>query len=379
MTATARGTALLVLVLALARAASAQGTMSTQGLGFPQGQLSTAAITMGGSTGETDPYSALNPASISLLSTPIVLMQAESEFRTVRIGGQFQRTSIARFPLFMGALPLGSRWGIGISASTLLDRTWTTSTRDTQVVNGETITGTLMRRSDGSINDLRLAVSYAITPWLRVGIGGHAFSGRDELETVLAFDDSARFLRDPQLTLISFGGNAVSVGAQTLWPRVGGIGVSYRRGGGLSVSQGSKTVGGGHAPDHMGVSVVYLGIRGTTLGVRAARDSWSRMQGLSRTFNAHEGWDIGVGGDVAGPAFGSGSPLALRAGFRWRTLPFSATATPVKERVASGGFALPMARNRVELNLGALYTMRTGSVGVEENAWTVSTGFAIRP
>lgn len=379
MMTTARYTFLVALALGWEATASAQGNLSTQGLGFPPGQLSTAAITMGGATGETDPYSALNPASIGLLLTPIVMMQVEPEFRTVRIGSRFQRSSVARFPLFMGALPLGSRWGVSIAASTLLDRTWTTITRDTQTVGGEDVTGTLTRRSDGSINDLRLAVAYAVTPWLRVGIGGHAFSGRDDLETVFAFDDSTRFLRDPQLTSISFGGNAVSVGAQTLWPRVGGIGVSYRRGGGLSAKEGSKTVGSGFAPDHMGVSVVYLGIRGTTLGVRAARDSWSRMEGLSRTFNAHEGWDIGVGGDVAGPAFGSGSPVGLRAGFRWRTLPFSADATPVRERTASGGFAFPMARGRVELNFGALYATRKGSVGVEETAWTLSTGFAIRP
>jgi hypothetical protein len=42
-----------------------------------------------------------------------------------------------------------------------------------------------------------------------------------------------------------------------------------------------------------------------------------------------------------------------------------------------------MSGGRVELSFGALYATRTsgsgGSAGVSENAWTFSTGFAVRP
>jgi hypothetical protein len=367
---------LLVAPLALA---FAQGTVSTQGLGYPPGQLSTAAITMGGATGEADPYSALNPASISLLLTPIVFMQVEPEFRRVRLDGVDQKTSVARFPMFMGSIPLGSRWAVGVAASTLLDRTWATSVRDTQDLNGDLAPGTLSQRSDGSITDVRFALAYGVTRWLRVGAAGHVYTGRTVLQTEFAFDDSSRFLRDPQQAEVSFGGNAVSVGAQVYWPRVATVGVSYRRGSGIRAYEGTNTVATARVPDHLGVSLVYLGIRGTTLGVRAAKDKWSNLVGLSRTMNVHEAWDIGVGGDVAGPAFGRGSPLGLRVGYRWRTLPFSAGAAGVKERTASGGLAFPMSGGRVELSFGALYSMRTGTGAAEENAWTFSTGFAVRP
>lgn len=379
MSALARCT--LTFLLAPTALAFGQGTLSTQGLGYPPGQLSTAAITMGGASGEADPYSALNPASISLLLTPIVFMQAEPEFRRVRIDGRDQKSSVSRFPLFMGSLPLGSRWAVGVSASTLLDRTWSTTVRDTPVVNGEPLPATYRQRSDGSIADVRLALAYAVSRWLRLGAGGHVYTGRNVLESELAFDDSARFLRDPEEAQVSYSGNAVSVGAQAFWPRLGTIGVSYRRGAGLRLYEGTKTVATARVPDHFGVSVVYLGIRGTTLGVRAARDSWANMIDLGRTLNVHEGWDIGVGGDVAGPAFGSGSPVAVRVGYRWRTLPFSATPAPVKERTGSGGFALPMSGGRVDLSFGALYATRTGggTGAVTESAWTFSTGFAVRP
>jgi hypothetical protein len=153
----------LALLCVPSSLALAQGTLSTQGLGYPPGHLSTPAITMGGATGEVDPYSALNPAAISLLLTPIIFMQAEPEFRRVEANGQSQKSSVARFPLFMGSLPLGSRWAIGVAASTLLDRTWATSDRDTFVVNGEDAPATVRQSSDGSVADVRFALSYAAT------------------------------------------------------------------------------------------------------------------------------------------------------------------------------------------------------------------------
>lgn len=369
----------LVLVVALAGAAGAQGTLSTQGLGFPPGQLSTAAATMGGAIGEADAMSPLNPAAVAILTTPILAFQAAPEFRELRIGPQSIRSSVSRFPLFLASMTVGPRWSIGLSASTLLDRTWETVTRDTQDVNGTTVTSTLGQRSDGSISDTRLAVAAITNDWLRLGIAGHAFSGRDVLRNIRTFDDSLRFARDTQQTTLSFGGNAISVGAHAAWPRKGAIGVSYRHGGTLRVYDTNENpVGSGAAPDHYGVSLVYLGISGTTLGVRAARDSWSRLRGLSTSLNVHEGWDLGFGGDVTGPRFG-GSPMSLRAGYRWRTLPFSANATAVKERTVSGGFAFPMAARRVDLSVGALRATRTAGTGQSEIAWTINTGFAVRP
>jgi hypothetical protein len=383
MTSRTRHVVVALALGMLPSTARAQGTLSTQGLGFPPGQLSTAARSMGGSIGEADPLSALNPAAVGLLTTAIVMMQAEPEYRQVRVGSRMQRSSVSRFPLFLGGLPLGRRWAIGISASTLLDRTWETTTRDSQFVpNGpitDTIAATLRERSEGSISDLRLALAFAPTPWLRIGIGGHAYSGRDVLETRRTFDDTLRFATDLEQTTIGFGGNAISGGVQTLWERRGAIGVSYRRGGSLRAYSGNVTVGSGSAPDHFGASVVYLGIAGTALSVRAARDSWSRLRGVAQTLNVHEGWDLGAGADVSGPRWGTSSPIGLRLGGRWRTLPFSAGTTPVKERTWSTGLGLPMARGRAEVNIGLLRASRTADAGVSETSWTLSTGFSVRP
>jgi hypothetical protein len=364
-------------VVSSAATLAAQGTLSTQGLGYPPGQLSTPAGAMGGAIGEVDPFSPINPAALGLMSSPIVYFQAEPEYRELRIGGQLYRSSVTRFPVFLGGLPLGERWWISLSAATLLDRTWETTTRDTQFVGNDTLPGTITDRSEGSIADLRFAIAYAPAGWLRLGVAGHAYSGRDVLRTIRSFDDSTAFAGTLQSTTLSFGGNAISVGAQTVWPRVGTIGVSYRHGGTLRVYEGDQVLGRGSVPDHLGVSVAYLGLRGATLAARAAKDSWSQTQGVTSSGNIHEGWDVGFGADVTGPRFG-GSPVALRAGVRWRTLPFSISDTPVKERTLSGGVGLPFASGRVELHLGVLRATRT-SGNTSEGAWTISTGFGVRP
>ena len=267
---------------------------------------------------------------------------------------------------------------MAVSASTLFDRTWSTSARDIQVIGPDTIRSTIDQLSDGSLVDLRLAASYMVRPWLRVGLGGHGYSGQTVLRNVHTFDDSVRFATDTQRTTLGYGGNAVSFGVQTLWPKYGAIGVSYRRGGTLSTYTGNTVNRSSSAPDHFGISAVYLGIEGTTLAVRVATDKWSRVSGLSPTLKVHEGLDLGLGADVQGPRFGSGE-IGVRAGARWRTLPFSAGASAVKERSLSGGFGFPFARQRSEVNIGVIRATRTGSSGTSENAWTLSTGYTVRP
>jgi hypothetical protein len=365
------------LVVAAA-SARGQGNLSTQGLGFPPGQLSTRAQSMGGSTGESDALSALNPASLSLLLTSMIAMQAEPEYREVSLGGVKQKTSVARFPLFMGAMPVGPRWMVGVSASTLFDRTWSTTSRDTQVVGTDTIASTIGQLSEGAIIDLRLAAAYTIRSWLRVGVGGHAYSGQTAMRAIRAFDDTASFASDTQTTSIGYGGSALSVGMQLVWPKWGTLGMSYRRGGTLSTYAGANITQTSSAPDHFGVSVIYLGIEGTTFAFRAARDAWSNSASLSSTMTVHEGWDTGLGVDVQGPRFGA-SPMSIRAGARWRTLPFSSGPEAVTERTLSGGFGFPLARGRSEFNIGLLRAARGGYSGASENAWTLSTGFSVRP
>ena len=56
-------------VLALAGASAplaAQGSLASQGYGYPTGQLSSSSLGVGGATAQTDPASPINPAAIGL-------------------------------------------------------------------------------------------------------------------------------------------------------------------------------------------------------------------------------------------------------------------------------------------------------------------------
>src|SRR5688572_27322487 len=117
--------------------ASAQGNLSTFGFGYPPGQLSARAQAAGGAIGEMDPVSTLNPAALLNWGGSAVYFQIEPEFRRINRAGASEGTTTARYPLTGGALQVGSRWTVGIAASTFLDRSWATTSRTTHQLGSE--------------------------------------------------------------------------------------------------------------------------------------------------------------------------------------------------------------------------------------------------
>jgi hypothetical protein len=70
----------------VASSAFAQGTLSTQGFGYPPGQLSTRALGTGGGLTEFDFDTPVNPAAIGLSGEPRLYLQYEPEFRKLSNG-----------------------------------------------------------------------------------------------------------------------------------------------------------------------------------------------------------------------------------------------------------------------------------------------------
>jgi hypothetical protein len=132
----------------------------------------------------------------------------------------------------------------------------------------------------------------------------------------------------------------------------------------------------------MSFSVAFVGVRGTTIAARTSKDTWSRMRGLgSATLPISEDWDTSVGADVLGPRWGQRS-IQLRAGARWRTLPFGLATSAVKEKSASFGLGTQFARGRIALDLSGIRAMRdpvSSSIDLHEKAWTISAGLTVRP
>ena len=368
------------LLVALPATALSQGTLSTQGFGYPSGQLSTRTLGTGGALGEIDPLSVSNPSSIINLGGTALYFQAEPEYRRISVGGQSESSTIARYPLLLGAVRVSRSVAASVSATNLLDRSFRTSSHGVVNVGGTDIGSTNTFTSDGAIGDLRLAVAWEPASWVHLGLGAHAISGDNRLNSTQVFDDSTQYARLVDTATVSYVGNAFSGGIELYAGNAAVITASYRRGGSLSLKRGDTTKADARVPDRLAFSAAYLGIRGTSLAVRTAHDTWSNMAGLgSAGLTIHDGWDTSVGADVLGPRF-AGRSLQLRAGGRWRTLPFGVGTTPVRERSLSIGAGTLIARGRAALDVAGIRATRDATgIDVKESAWTLSVGITVRP
>lgn len=381
-----------VLIFALGTSgAGAQGNLSTQGFGYPPGQLSTAAMSLGGGSAELDPSSALNPATAALWGAAVLFMQYEPELRTVKSAGSSSRTTTARFPMVGVSVPFGRRLTGQVSASTFLDRTWSSSSATQQDIGGTVVDATELFSSNGGITDFRLALAYSASPRFQVGLAGHIFSGENRIIIEQRFPDTVTFSGATQRSEISYGAFGASAGL--LWRLASnlGLGASVRVGGDMETQAGDTVLSSAKLPMRYGVGVSYSGISGLALSARANFDEWSAMEPLRRAgsnMRAFDSWDYGVGADVAGPTIGRRN-IALRLGARYRGLPFGvATGTgeqsKVNELALSGGFGIPLGVGRSQLDVGVARATRKADANVisgvvTETAYIFSFGIRVKP
>lgn len=380
--------ALLVVVQAAPGAtARAQSSLSGQGFGYPPGALSTRALAQGGATAEADAASAVNPAALSLWGRAGITVNYGPEFRAVDAAGRTDRTTVARFPLVAAATSVGEHFTVGISAATLLDRTFTSqSASQQQLAGGETVTTRSTFSSNGAAEDVRAGVAWAPGRGVSVGLGLHAFTGENRTGLGVALIDSAiPILENPYLTVVqsrtlSFSGAGLSGGVLLQPVRALTIAASGRRGGTIRLNVGDTLRSKANVPDRYGVGVRFDGIPGASLSARANWEGWSALDGLgSSAVRSTDAWEYAAGADVAGPRFAS-RVVQLRAGIRTRTLPFAANGVDVKETSFGGGLGIPLAEGRAALDLALQRAARSASgSGAAERAWTLGVGVTVRP
>lgn len=388
-----RAAAFVVLCLGAAPLGSAagQGNLSGQGFGYPPGQLSTRGLATGGGVAEVDPQGATNPAAIMLWGAHVLFGQYDPEFRRVEVEGETSRTRTARFPGVGVSFRFGERVAAGLNASTYLDRTWSTRFQREQVIGDDVVTGTTTYASEGSISDLRLALAYAVTPNLSIGIGGHVFTGEHRVTHQLAFPDTVRFAGVFDRSDVSYSGFAGSAGFEARFGRTWQLAGSARHGGDITAEAGDSALTRARIPSRYGASIAYHGIQGATLSARAAYEEWSSLQPLgTASVTAFDAWDFGGGADVSGPRLGR-RVITLRAGVRHRTLPFAAAGRKVNELSFSTGLGIPIALDRAALDVALVRSAREpdgaatqpsppGSpISSSETAYTLSFGIRVRP
>jgi len=371
-----------LMLVALPSTVRAQGTLSTLGFGYPAGQISTRAAATGGSIAEFDPLSATNPAAMTSFGGSVLYLQAEPEYRSLKVGTATETAMIARHPLATVAFPIRYNLYGGVSLSNLLDRTFETNVRGVQHVGDTTLATTNFFKSDGAIADVRLALAWVPAQWLRLGGAVHAITGDNRLNNSQRFDDSTRFAPLIDTSTVTYVGTAVSAGFELFAGSFAGIAGSYRKGGSMSVKHGDETLSKANVPDRISISAAFLGIKGTSIAARTSKDTWSNMRGLgSAALPISDAWDTSVGADVLGPHIG-GRNYQLRLGGRWRTLPFGLPTSEVKEKSLSFGLGTALSRGRIGLDLAGIRSMRdpvSSAIDLHERAWTVSVGVTVRP
>ena len=365
----------------IASRGDAQGALSIQGLGYPTGQMSARAEGTGGGTADFDVLSLVTPASIASAGAPALFLQYSPEFRRVTAASNTAKTTTARFPLVSGILPMGQAWTLGLSSSTFLDRSSETSLIRRVNVGAITDSVDVTERNKvlGAINDVRLALAWSRTPTFRIGVGAHVFSGSNRVTVSRIFPDSAKYLSTSQSGRLSYAGFAGSVGIEYHPSRVIGFALSGRRGGDLRAESGDTAIGRGRIPDHYSASVMYEGIPGATISARVAHDAWSSLGSLSSTnIQAFDGWDASVGAEASGPRLIQ-RVITLRAGARFRTLPFGFNGEKVSETAFMAGLGAPLARDRVSLDFSLQRANRTASGSVKERGFILSFGLRVSP
>lgn len=369
----------VVAMLALPAVGMAQGSISTQGFGYPTGGLSTRAAAAGGGFAEFDFSSPRNPSSTLGWGRGGLYFQYEPEFRRVTAGPASENTMTARFPIWMAGMQLGSRAMGTVTASTLLDRTWATRIRGGQILGPDSVGYEERVESAGAINDIRLGVSYSVRPTFSVGVGVHGYTGENRMNLTRTFDDSLRYGTLVRELTIGYLGNAFSLGATWRPHRQVAIAASMRTGGNLDVRIADTVVASGSMPNRFGAGIRFDGFPGTSVGISVERTQWSSLGELSQTsLVANDSWEIGAGVEAAGPKFRA-VPVLIYLGYRKRDLPFSIAGEVVPETFYSAGAGIPLAGPRVILDMAIQRASRGPVTGVSEKAWIVSLGFTVRP
>jgi long-subunit fatty acid transport protein len=363
----------------IASAVHAQGSLSLQGFGYPPGELSTRALGTGGAFGDIDPRSPINPAAMAIRSTAQIFAQYDPEFRRVTAGGATASTTTARLPNVGGVLPVNDKFVIGFSAATFLDRTWETSIGRSQVLGADTVSSTERLKSAGAITDVRIALAYSPSSRIHLGVAYHAFPGSMQLTSNELFPDSTQYQNITQISEVSFSGSALSAGAEFEPIPSVSIALSGRKGGKIRMFANDSLLTTATIPDRYSGSIAFSGIPGTTVAVRAQHERWSQLSSLSTVgTRAVDANDISAGVESSGPRLG-GFPLLLRLGARQRTLPFELGTASIKETSFGAGLGVPIAYDRVTLDIAAFRTNRTGVPAVTEHAYNLSFGLQVHP
>lgn len=379
----ARATFALVAMLLVVPAASAQGSISMQGFGYPTGGNSTRVAGTAGALAEFDLLSPRNPSSLTGLPRMVLAVEAEPEYRKLTLNSIQESSTIQRIPLVLVGARLSSKLVMSLSSAAFLDRNYTTTSTGQALIGGQLLNTSDVLDMRGSISDLRAGLGYRVNSRLSVGLAGHVFTGNNRLNLLRQFVDSSAFGSVREASALSFLGRALSFGGTLRLPRGFTTAASYRAGGRIDAHNGDSVLTTATIPDRLSAGLLYTGITGATFAVNVDQNKWTNMQTLgSSVLQTHDATNWSTGAEFATGRV-RGAPVLLRVGAGKNTLPFGVAGGKVSEFRIGAGASLAITgggRDQAALDFSVQRANRTLSgSSVKEGAWLLGIGMQIRP
>jgi hypothetical protein len=368
------------LLAAGAREAAAQDSFfGIRGLGFPGRPVSARSAGMGGGEEMFDGSSALSPASLAAWHGLAAWAVGAQSGHSYDAGtGQVSGSSM-RFPTFGFAVPISGRIVIGVDVSDYLNRNWNVQQTDTVMPRDSAIPVTDRTVSIGGVSDIRFAAAYRISGRIAVGVGLHVLSGSVQTGVERDFGLDSVYRTFAQVTETDYRGVGVSFGLFVNPIQRVVLGASARFNGRLWESNpvSSTRV---HLPTELGGGLYVSPFDGVTVATTFTHDNWSvaapDLVALGQA-PSRDVWSVGVGAEVAlVKLFGQVTPL--RAGYRWRQLPFPVGTDALSETAFSAGLSFTLAGGRANLDLGMEGGSRTAGA-LKESFTTLLVGISIFP
>ncbi len=370
--------ALALGVPALAQAQSSQ--FGVRGLGLPSFPFSIRTQGSGGAGGLFDPASAVNPASLFLVTRPIASFNLIQNWRSSENRYGTASGNDTQFPLFIAGGQISRRLSGGVSASVYADRTFSLATEDSVELRGIPTAVFDTLESRGGLSDLRVAAAYR-GDGVAFGLGFHLMTGTNRLAYRRVFDDSS-YARVESLAELSFIGVGLSAGVIVAPNDHLLIGATARWDGDLSMEVDSLKNGKLPLPATLSGGIQWTPSATLSVGGHVIHQAWSKLDQPLKDRDgsgAYNSLSASAGFELARSARAIGR-FPLRMGVRWASLPF-----PLEDGLAQGsefgvsagtGFAFGGGRGILDLAVERIW--RQQDPGFSEKAFAIKLGVTIR-
>jgi len=365
-------------MLAAVPAAAQDSVFGIRGLGFLDRAGSARSVGEGGGFALFDGASSLNPAALAAWRGTAGWAVASGTSHSFDAGSGPTTLTATRFPLVGFAGQIGPRWVLGVAVTDYLDRNWAVAQTDTVVQRGAPVPVQDETKSVGGVSDVRVAVAYRMAA-LTVGLGLHALTGNTLTTVQRTFPSDSAYVPFTLNQTTTYRGVGMSVGflAHPLGTLV--LGGSARFNGRLRTSAPDSVIEVG-MPVELNGGASLQPVTGLQISGTVGYASWSAAAdalaaaGQERSRNV---WAAGVGVEVSALHFGAG-PMGLRAGYRWRQLPFPVDSVTLTEHALAFGLGFDTAGGRATVDAALEFGSRAAGA-VSERFTTAYVGLTIRP